>query len=182
MTRYVALLRAINVGGRNLVAMAALRALLLAEKWAEPQTLLQSGNVIFRGPARAPARIETALEGAIAQQLGVACDVFVRTAAEWAAIVANNPFPDEARRDPGHLVVLLQKAPATAAQLAAVQGAIVGNERVELAGRDAYVVYPDGIGRSKLTTAVLEKHLGTRVTARNWNTVGKIATLLGAEI
>jgi uncharacterized protein (DUF1697 family) len=101
-------------------------------------------------------------------------DVFVRTAAETAAIVAGNPFPAEARSDPGRLVVLLLKETKDAAVL---NGAVAGREIARGKGRQVYVYYPDGQGRSKLTNAVIEKKLGTRATARNWNTITKLAAL-----
>ena len=102
---------------------------------------------------------------------------FVRTADEWASLVKKNPFPDEAEGDPGHLVaVLMRQAPRPGAVLA-LRAAIVGRERVELRGREAYLVYPDGMGRSKLTPNLIEKHLGGAGTTRNWNTVLKLLAL-----
>src|SRR5205823_5130806 len=100
--------------------------------------------------------------------------VFVRTAAEWAKIVARNPFPAEAKSDPGHLIVMLLKDEK---DVAALQAAIVGREIMRADGRQLYIVYPDGQGTSKLTNAVIERKLGTRGTARNWNTVLKLAAL-----
>ena len=94
----------------------------------------------------------------------------MRTAAEWDAVVASNPFPDEAASDPGHLVVMALKAAPDAAAVAALQASVAGRETVRAVGRQAYLVYPDGIGESKLTIKLIEKHLGTRGTGRNWNT------------
>lgn len=91
--------------------------------------------------------------------------------------MARNPFPEEAERDPGHLVVMILKGAPAAHEVKALQDAIRGRELVRADGRAAYVVYPDGIGRSRLTTALLEKKLGTRGTGRNWNTVLKLAAL-----
>jgi uncharacterized protein (DUF1697 family) len=140
--------------------------------------LLASGNLLFDGDGRGPAELEAALESAAKKQLGLTTDFFVRTAAEWQAIIAANPFPAEAKRDPGHLLlVCLKDAPARGG-VAALQAAIKGREVVRAKGRDVFAVYPDGIGRSKLTAALMEKHLGTRGTGRNWNTVLKLAALL----
>jgi uncharacterized protein (DUF1697 family) len=102
----------------------------------------------------------------------------VRTAEEWKRIVANNPFAREAKEDPGHLLVMcLRDAPPPDA-VEDLRSAIKGRERVEVRGRDAYFVYPDGVGRSKLTNALIEKKLATRGTARNWNTVTKLLALV----
>ena len=113
----------------------------------------------------------------MAKRLKVQCDYLVRTAQEWRAIIAGNPFPDEAQSDPGHLVVMcLKTAPAKAA-VQDLAAAIRGRELIRAVGRELYLVYPAGIGLSKLTGALIERKLNTRGTARNWNTVLKLAAL-----
>ena len=179
MTTHIALLRAVNVASHNPVGMADLRALLGKLGFAEAQSLLQSGNLVFKGKGPTGKRLESLLEGAAKKELGLETDFFVRTASEWQAMIAANPFPAEAKRDPGHLVVMtLREAPDRAA-VAALREAIKGRELVEAEGRHAYLVYPDGIGRSKLTVLLVEKKLGTRGTGRNWNTVLKLAAAAG---
>jgi uncharacterized protein (DUF1697 family) len=181
MTTHVALLRAINLAGKNVVNMANLRSLFEELGFSQAQSLLQSGNVVFDGRARKPAELERVLEQATAKRLGVQTDYFVRTSKEWSQIVATNPFRREAKEDPGHLlVVCLKKAPA-AADVRALQAAILGRESVRAEGRQAYIVYPDGVGRSKLTATVIESKLGTRGTARNWNTVLKLEAKFAQE-
>ncbi|HEY8106092.1 MAG TPA: DUF1697 domain-containing protein [Gemmatimonadales bacterium] len=175
MTVHIALLRAINVGGRKLVAMADLRDFLSQLGFHEPRSLLQSGNLVFRSDARSSAAIERTLEAEAVKRLGLETDFFVRSAAEWAAIVAGNPFPEEARRDPARLLVMCLKHAPAAGDVRALGEAIRGRETVRADGRTAYIVYPDGVGRSRLTAALLEKKLGTRSTGRNWNTVLKLA-------
>jgi uncharacterized protein (DUF1697 family) len=179
MPGYALFLRGINVGGHKKVAMAALRALIAREGFANPATLLQSGNAVFSGRATSSATLEARFETAIAATLAVECDCIVRTAREWPALVAANPYSAEAKRDPGHLLIVLLKGTAAPRAVAALRAAIVGRERIEGVGRQLYVVYPDGAGRSRLTLPLIEKHLGTRGTARNWNTVLKVAELLG---
>ena len=95
--------------------------------------------------------------------------------------MAGNPFPGEAERDPGHLVVMILKGETDAGKVAALQEAIKGREVVRGKGRHVYIVYPDGIGRSRLTNALIEKKLGRSGTGRNWNTVLKLGDLAGAE-
>jgi uncharacterized protein (DUF1697 family) len=180
MPVYIALLRGVNVGGRAKVAMSDLRTLLTELGFDDARSLLQSGNLVFRGAARKPAELERALAAAVQSRLGMRSDVMVRTVPDWDGIVAGNPFPDEAERDPSHVLVLFLTGSASAEAVAALQGAIAGREIVRGSGRQIYAYYPDGIGRSKLTLPAIEAALGTRATGRNWNTVLKIAALAGA--
>jgi uncharacterized protein (DUF1697 family) len=139
MPMHVALLRAVNVGGRSL-AMADLRKVAEGLGYGGVKTLLQSGNMIFDAKAKADA-LEKTLEAA-------------------------------------HLVVMFLKGRADAKAVDAVREAVKGREVVRHNGRELYITYPDGIGTSKLTGAIIEKKLGIRGTARNWNTVTKLAALL----
>jgi uncharacterized protein (DUF1697 family) len=179
--KHVALLRAINLAGLNTVAMADLKALVIGLGFADARTLLNSGNLVFSGGRKTTAALEQMLERATAKHLGVETDFLVRTATEWQAMVHANPFPREAKHDPSHLVVVILKDEVSAANVTALQKVIVGREVVRAEGRCAYIVYPDGIGRSKLTSAMIEKKLGTRGTARNWNTVLKLLGLAGSR-
>lgn len=176
MSTQAALLRAVNVGGTGSVAMADLRAAAEKAGLKNARTLLASGNLIFAG-AKAPAATENLLEAAVAKTFGLTTDIFVRTASEIAAVVAANPFPKEAKNDPGRLVVVFMREAPSVAAFKALQAAIKGPETVRGDGRHAYIVYPDGQGRSKLTAAVIARHLGTPGTARNWNTVLKLAAI-----
>lgn len=173
MALQIALLRGINVGGNKMVSMAGLRDLFTRLGFSDVKTLLQSGNVVFGGAGRqSPAKIEKMLEA----EVGAVC--FVRTAKEWAEIVERNPFKAEAKNDPAHFVAMILKdAPQDVEPL---RRAIAGREKVHLDGRVLYAVYPDGQGTSKLTNAAIEKALGTRGTARNWNTVLKLLAAVSA--
>jgi uncharacterized protein (DUF1697 family) len=167
----IALLRGINVGGNKMVSMADLRDLFTRLGFSDVKTLLQSGNVVFAG-RQSPAKIEKMIEA----EVDAVC--FVRTAKEWAELVERNPFKAEAKNDPSHFVAMVLKdAPKDVEPL---RRAIVGREKVHLDGKVLYAVYPDGQGTSKLTNAVIEKHLGTRGTARNWNTVLKLLAAVSA--
>jgi uncharacterized protein (DUF1697 family) len=178
MTRYIALLRAINLAGKNAVAMADLRAMLGRLGMKDVTTLLMSGNAVFACGNTSPASLEKKLEAASAKTFGFATDYFIRDANELQAVIEGNPFPKEATADPGHLLVVFLKDTATPPALKALQAAIKGREIVRAKGRHAYIYYPDGVGRSKLTAALIEKHLGCRGTARNWNTVQKLAAIV----
>jgi len=178
MPRHIALLRGVNVAGRSMVAMAGLKAMFAELGFSDAQTLLQSGNVVFTSAARKPNALETTLEAEAEKRFGRRIDFFVRSAVEWQEIVAKNPCRIEAESDPGHLVVTCLKTTLGEQEIAALQAAISGREIFHAAGRHAYLIYPDGIGRSKLTNALIEKSLGTRATGRNWNTVLKLADLV----
>jgi uncharacterized protein (DUF1697 family) len=179
MTAHIALLRAINVGGRTKVAMSDLRDFVTALGFADVRSLLQTGNLLFRGGRQTDSALERLLETQAAKRLDLQTDFFVRTAKQWETIVAKNPFRDEARRDPSHLVVMFLKSAPDANAVAALRAAISGRETVVAEGRQAYIVYPDGIGRSRLTNRVIETKLDTRGTGRNWNTVLRLADLAG---
>jgi uncharacterized protein (DUF1697 family) len=177
MPARIALLRGVNVGGQAKVAMADLRAMVLGLGLAEPQTLLQSGNLLFRSDASADA-LERKLEDATAERFGFKVTYFLRDAAQWTGMIAANPFPDEAKADPSHLLVQFLRTAPDAAAVAALQAAIRGPEIVRADGRHAYIIYPDGIGRSRLTGPMIEAKLGP-ATGRNWNTILKLAALAG---
>jgi uncharacterized protein (DUF1697 family) len=180
MSTFVALLRAVNVAGHGMVAMADLRRFLADLGFDHPQTLLQSGNLVFDATGRAAA-VERRLQLEAAARLDVRTEFFVRTAAEWHQIVAGNPFRREAQGDPRRLVLMVLKTAPSESAVQALQQAIVGRERVAADGRHLYATYPDGYGRSRLTTVFVEKALETSGTARNWNTVTKIDALVAGR-
>jgi uncharacterized protein (DUF1697 family) len=180
MTTCIGLLRAVNLGSTNKIAMSDLRAIAADLGLRDAKTLLQSGNVVFGCTTRSTAAIERRFEEETRTRLGLTTDYFVRTAQEWDGIVAANPFGAEAAGDPGHLILVCLKQAPDASAVTALQQAIKGREVVRAVGRQAYIVYPDGVGRSKLTAALLEKRLGSRGTGRNWNTVLKLQALASA--
>ncbi|MGP4016083.1 DUF1697 domain-containing protein [Saccharopolyspora sp. 5N708] len=178
MIPYVALLRAVNLGGHGRIAMADLRAVVAAAGHADVATYLQSGNVVFTSDTADPVVLAADLRHRLAAEVGVDTPVVVRTGTEIADIAGHNPFLD---RQPDHtklLVAFLAEQPDAelAARLTVPAGA---PEELQLAGRQLYLHYPAGVGRSKLTAAYLEKRLGVSVTARNWKTVTALAELTG---
>jgi len=177
MTTYIALLRAVNLPGQNKVSMGDLCRMLTNLGLEGGRSLLQSGNLVFGDSSRSTAQLENLLERAAMKELGLETDFFVRTAADWKTLIARNPFTKEAEDDPSHLLVMFLKKEPDRNEVTDLQKAIKGREVVRAHSRQAYIVYPDGIGRSRLTAAIIEKHLGTRGTARNWNTVLKLAAL-----
>ncbi len=178
MALRIALLRGVNLGVNRRVAMSDLRRTLSEAGFGEVRSLLQSGNLLFEGSG-ADTAIEAAVEKALLDGLNLTTEVVVRTPDEWRAMIGANPFSEEAKNDPGRLVALVMKtAPRKDAEAAV--NAIEGPEQARVIGREAFIYYPDGQADTKAAGARLDKALGARGTARNWNTVLKLADLAGA--
>lgn len=170
----IAMLRGVNVGGHNKIKMEELRALFESLGFEGAQTLIQSGNVVFRTGQKDPARVGTRIEEAILAQFGFRPGVMLRTPADLRKAVETNPFPAEAATAPNKLVVaFLGAAPDAAACRKALEIA-AGPERMRIEGRELFIYYPDGQGRSKLPLATVERALKTSMTGRNWSTVNKL--------
>jgi len=156
--------------------MTDLRNFLSQLGLEEARSLLQSGNLVFSSPVRTGSELERFLETEALERLSLEVDFFVRTPTEWKALIRQNPFRKEAERDPGRLIALFLKNEPEPHEIAALEADIKGPEVVKAKGRHAYIFYPNGQGRSKLTHGILEKHLG-RATGRNWNTVLKLGII-----
>lgn len=177
MATSIALLRAVNLSGSSTVRMAELAAMFEALGLGPAKTLLSSGNVIFEGTGLDTGALEDLLARETIARLGLATTYFVRSVRDWRAAIAANPFADMAANEPGHLLLYALSAIPEAAAETRLAQAINGRESVRLVGAHVYACYPDGVGRSKLTLALIEKSLGVSATGRNWNTVVKIAAL-----
>lgn len=177
MTRYVALLRAVNVGGRK-VTMKELRESVEGEGYANVRTLIASGNLVFDAKKTTDAKLEAALEAIIEKTFGLFSEVMARRPTEWSAILKANPFPQKAQEDPAHLVCLVCKdmpdAKAIDAWLKIFRAKYDRGEKLEVRGREIYIDYGKSIGESKL---ILPKNMVTG-TARNWNTMLKLDAML----
>lgn len=180
MTTHIALLRGINVGGHRKISMAELRDFVFGLGFEDVQTLLQTGNIVFRGGKRSGADLERLLEVEAEKRLGLSTTFVVRSEKELRVVIERNPFPNEAKTDPSHLVVMFLKDAPQASAVKALQAASRGPEIIRGDGKHLYVVYPDGIARSRLTASLIEGKLGTSSTARNWNTVVKLSALAEA--
>lgn len=172
---YVALLRGINLGSRNRVAMADLRALVTGLGHEDVSTYLQSGNVVFRAAGRA-ADLRLALEGGIRGELGLDVTVLLRTKGELATLVAGNPFTEKAKAPTTLHVTFLAEAPKRA-RIRDLDPQVGEPDEFQVAGRDVYLHCPNGYGRSKLGNALFERRLGVAATTRNWKTVTSLAEL-----
>ena len=175
MTVFIAFLRGINVGGRATIKMAQLKTLFERLGLAHVRTLLNSGNVVFTA-SKGSGALTKELEDAVEKEFGFRPTIVLRTKAQLKKILDANPFPEMAKDDPSHLLVMtLAKKPRAGAK-ASLAKAYSGPEEIEIKGENVYLTYPNGIGKSKLTNALLEKHVGVG-TARNWNTLTKLVAL-----
>jgi uncharacterized protein (DUF1697 family) len=174
MPTHVALLRGINVGGRNKVAMADLREVVASLGHADVATYVQSGNVVFTADAPRAGAIEAALE----ERLGVTPAVVVLSREELEQVVAGNPWPDE--RDGKRLHVVFSAGEPDAEVVAAALEKVGGDDEAQIVGGTLYLHTPNGLGRSKLA-AELARRGPKDGTARNWTTVTKLLAMLSDE-
>lgn len=174
----VALLRAVNVGGRKL-PMAELRRLCGELGWSDVATYIQSGNIVFTAAGTLDA-IAAALEAAIRERYGYEAPAIVRTAAQWAHYPPANPFPQIAKDEPARLHLLLSKRPPAKGAEDAIQARAQADEEVRRAGDALWIHFPNGAGASKLTPALIDKAVGSPATARNYRTVATLLEMLAA--
>ena len=183
MPRYVALLRGINVGGRNKVAMADLRQTAADLGYTDVSTYIQSGNLLFAADEDDTSTLAAALQRRITERLGVRPAVVVISAAELARVIAGNPFPDAPNPRLVHAVFRNDdlRESGIAAIAAAVQTARASGSRDEavVVGRTLFLHTPDGFGRSKLAAQLVGPSASG--TARNWATVTTLMALLTGE-
>jgi len=176
--RNVALLRGINLGSKNRVSMSQLRDLVTRLGYGDVETLVQSGNVVFSDDDSADVaagRIEKALR----KETGLDIAVMGRSGAELAAVVKRSPFGAALEDHRFHHVVFLDRAP-DAGLVEAIDRERYLPETFDIDGREVYVLYPNGAGRARLTHGFWEKRLGVMATARNWNTVQRLAEMSAA--
>ena len=176
MTVYVSMLRGVNVGGSGLVKMEPLREAYESVGLADVRTLLQSGNVLFRSGLTDRERLVKRIMQEIERRFDLQVEVVLRTLAEVASIVERGPVLSP-RADKSKLLVMFLSAVPDAAAQAALRKWHKDKELkelLELRGPEIYLYYPEGVGRSKLTGAVIESKLDTAGTARNWNTLLKL--------
>lgn len=171
MTAYVALLRAVNVGGTGKLPMSDLKAICEAQGFEAVRTFIASGNVVFRS-AKSEAAVKAALETALQAYADKPVGVCVRTAQEMAAVLAANPFPKAA---PNRVVAIFLDAAPRAGMLEEAKG--VGGEEMALGTREIYVHYGEGMAGSKLRIPG-----ASAGTSRNINTIRKLAEMAAALV
>jgi|SRR5579883_489852 len=170
----ITMLRGVNLGPHKRMKMADLKALYETLGMTDVETLIQSGNVVFRTKERSAEKVAARIEKAIEERFGFTAPVVARTAAELRTVIERNPFAGRKGIEPDKLAVhFLGGEPESAARekLAAIPPA---PEEMVLDGRELYIYFPNGMARPKLSLAQVDRVLGGRMTARNWNTVGKL--------
>jgi len=168
MSRQVALLRGVNLGKRKVI-MSELRDLVAGAGFSDVRTLVASGNLVLDAKLKG-AKLEARLEQVILDGLGLKTDVFVRDGAQLDAIIAANPFKAFAKATPNFLVVNFMRGAASKAEMEAMQATALTGEEIKQGADCLYIKFPNGQGVSKLKMPKLG-------TARNWNTVTKLAAM-----
>ena len=177
MTRYVALLRGINVGGHTKVRMDDLRSLFAALGHADATTYIQSGNVIFSSPIDESSRLTREIEKRIADDLGVTVTVLLRTRDDLDQVVASSPFAGR-DLDPAKLHVTFLAAAPDRERVARFDVPAGEPDEYSIVGREVYLYCPNGYGRTRLNNAYIERRLGVAATTRNWRVVSKLRDLM----
>ena len=178
MTAFVSLFRGINVGGHHKIRMDELKELHESLGFKDVFPYIQSGNVVFTSDDADVTQLQKHIENGFAKKFGFQVNVMVRTAAEFSAIIANNPFQNQPLKESKWVVVMFLAArPDDRAQDDLLK-TYVGPEELFIIGKEMYIYYTNGIGRSKLSNSFIEKKLKTFGTARNWNTILQLQKLI----
>jgi uncharacterized protein (DUF1697 family) len=170
----ISLLRGLNVGGHNKIKMETLRALYESLKLRDPQTYVQSGNVVFRTKEGDLAKLTRKIENEIERSFGFRPAVILRTTSELRDVIARNPFATRRGIDPSKLLVTFLASDPDENARSQVLKIKIEPEELRIDGREVYVYFPNGMGRSKLSWATIAKTLKTSGTGRNWNSVTKL--------
>jgi uncharacterized protein (DUF1697 family) len=175
VSRQIVLLRGVNVGSRNRIAMPKLRHALDASGFDDVRTYLQSGNVVLTSRL-SPTKLAAECKRAVADEFGLDVDVLVRTRSELAAVVRRNPLGDVASDPKRYQVTFLAKK-LPAAEVQRLEELAAKGEKLAAHGRELYAWHPDGVARSKLWARLAGRDLGVSATSRNWATVTKLVDL-----
>ncbi len=176
MSKWIALFRGINVGGKNILPMAELRRGLESLKLRNVQSYIQSGNVVFESTSKSSSGLRKKIGDCVEKQHGFRPEILVLGQERLLDAIEANPFPN-AIDDPKTLHLFFLAESADQADIQAIESKTIATEQWQLTDHVFYLWAPDGIGRSKLA-ANAERHLGVATTARNYRTVSKIAEMI----
>ncbi len=174
---FIALLRGINVGGHNKIPMPELRSICADLGWDDVQSYIQSGNLVFKA-GTTPANLEDELERAIERRFGLSIPVIVRAGTDWSAYVKGNPYPQASQSEPNLVMLTFSKAPPKQDAVDGLRERALNNERIVQVGDALWIHYGGGVGKSKLSPALLDRLVGSPVTTRNLRTVLKLDELV----
>jgi uncharacterized protein (DUF1697 family) len=170
----ISMLRGVNLGPHNRIKMDALRVLYQSLELEDPRTYVQSGNVIFRTKEKNAAKLASKIQEGIAKKFGFRPQVIIRTTDELKQALAANPFRSRREIESSRLLITFLSAGPPAEAHAAIGNLKVQREELHLLGRELYIYFPDGIGKSKVPWSSVEKLLKVTGTARNLNSVVKM--------
>ncbi|HLY63402.1 MAG TPA: DUF1697 domain-containing protein [Terriglobia bacterium] len=173
----ISLLRAVNVGGHQMIKMDALRELYESIGFRPARTYLQSGNVVFKSGERDPARLTKKIETAIERDFGFRPDVVIRTTVELKDVIRRNPFAKRRDIDPRKLLVTFLAGVPAREDVEKVSKIKADPEEMHINGREVYIYFPNGVARPKISWTQVAKKLKTSGTARNWNTVTQLLAM-----
>ena len=176
----ISLLRAVNVGGHSTIKMEELRALYASLKLKDAQSYVQSGNVVFRTDETDLPKLAKRIQAGIEKRFGAKPEVILRTTAEMRDVVARNPFAKRRGIEPGKLLVSFLGAKLDKALCEELRAFALTSEEIVPSGCELFIYFSNGIGKSKLPWAKVEKICTMRGTGRNWNSVTKLLAMAEA--
>jgi uncharacterized protein (DUF1697 family) len=171
MPVFISMLRGVNLGPHNRIKMDALREVYASLKFQDARTYVQSGNVIFRAREKNLPSLKKKIQCAIEKKFGFRPDVLLRTTEEMRNAIARTPFADRSEIEPGKLLVTFLAAEPNADARGRLRTLKTEGEELHLKGRELYIYFPNGAGRTKLPWSSVASLLKTTGTARNWNSV-----------
>jgi uncharacterized protein (DUF1697 family) len=174
MAVMVSMLRGVNLASHNRVKMDVLRALYVSLKLRDPETYIQSGNVVFRTEDRDIVAVTERIQKGIARKCRIRCDVIIRTAAELKSVIRRNPFAGRAGIEPSKLLVWFLAADPGREIRQKVLAIPIAPEELHMHDRELYIYFANGLARPKLSWSALDRTLKTSGTGRNWNSVTKL--------
>lgn len=177
MAVVISLLRGVNLASHNRIKMEVLRDLYKSLRLKEPQTYVQSGNVVFHTAERDLARLAKRVEEGIERAFGFKSAVIMRTTAEWRDVIARNPFALRSDIEPSKFLVIFLAEHPGAEVRQKVSEIDAAPEELRIHGRELFIYFPNGIARPKLSLPAVERALKISGTGRNWNTVTKLLEL-----
>ncbi|HTT22729.1 MAG TPA: DUF1697 domain-containing protein [Candidatus Sulfotelmatobacter sp.] len=177
MAVLISMLRGVNLGPHNRIKMDELRALYESLKFEDPRSYVQSGNIIFRTREKNGPQLVKKIKNAIEKKFGCSPDIILRTTEEIRKSIAANPFPERTKAEPGKVLVTFLAAEPPRDARVNLEKFKQLPEELHLKGRELYIYFPNGAGRSKLPWSAVEKLLNVTGTARNWNSVQAILAI-----